>query len=308
MRRSTLFILSGLAGVVGIGAGVAFAEKGVGRHGGGAYDSERGEMRRGGWRGRERTKENVLERARSRFARIDVDSDGTLSRDEITSAMTRRMEGRRGRRMERRLERMQRRLARADTNRDGTLTAEEFQARADRRFARFDVNGDGRIDDADLPPGLRGRDVLKPTSSFQPRRRRAGRMIRRLRAANANGDNVVTKAEAMDFVMKRFARLDRDGSGAVNADDRTAFRQQVVDYRVARFLNRFDATDAGSVSRDAFLKRAEERFDRLDINGDGTISREERGRRGWRRGRHRGSDDRGSRRDHRGDGRGRDWL
>ena len=41
------------------------------------------------------------------------------------------------------------------------MTKEEFNRFAKERFADLDVDGDGRITDADLPPMMRGRGLLK---------------------------------------------------------------------------------------------------------------------------------------------------
>ncbi|MEO0673098.1 MAG: hypothetical protein AAFZ05_13850, partial [Pseudomonadota bacterium] len=66
----------------------------------------------------------------------------------------------------------------------------------------------------------------------------------------------------------------------------------------------FEAREAGSVSRDAFLKQAEERFARRDVDNDGVLRGRELRRGRWGRGGHRGHRGRGY---HRGgdEGRGR---
>jgi Ca2+-binding EF-hand superfamily protein len=48
-----------------------------------------------------------------------------------------------------------------DGDGDGKVTREEFNRFAKERFAGLDVDGDGRITDADLPPLMRGRGLLK---------------------------------------------------------------------------------------------------------------------------------------------------
>ena len=50
---------------------------------------------------------------------------------------------------------------RFDADGDGKVTKDEFNRFAKERFADLDVDGDGRITDADLPPMMRGRGILK---------------------------------------------------------------------------------------------------------------------------------------------------
>ncbi len=308
MKTLRWMALGSVALATGIGVGAAYAERGDGWHdrGHGRYHGrhhggprgERGERGRGRWFRGGMTKDQAAERARARFARIDANGDGKIDREEISSRLTQRMEERGGRMMRG----AGRRMRRWDENRDGNVTREEFNAHVDQRFARMDLDSDGQITDADLPPMMRGNDVLNPqTRPMMGRRgagrhhghrgrrsgrrgqRQMGRMIGMLRRANANGDNVVTKEEVTTFAAKQFARLDRNGDGTLNADDRAALRKEMVEYRTERFLHRFGARDAGEVDRETFLQRAADRFDRRDVNGDGVVNR----------------------RDYRGDGRGR---
>ena len=53
-----------------------------------------------------------------------------------------------------------------DTDRDGKVTKDEFMATVRSRFAQLDLNNDGRITDEDLPPRLRGRDILASDSRW----------------------------------------------------------------------------------------------------------------------------------------------
>ena len=197
-------------------------------------------------------------------------------------------------------------MRRLDTDRDGKLTRAEFMAGVDRRFARADLDSDGKITDADLPPFMRGRDVLSGEDRIGRRRGRGMRMLRMLRGADTDGNGEITKAEATAHAEKRFARFDRNSDGTVDEADREAFQNEMRDYRVKRFLHRFGAAESGEVTREAFLARASERFERRDLDGDGVLSRREM-RRGKRWGRGRGHH--GWRKHHRGhhDGPGHDW-
>ena len=50
---------------------------------------------------------------------------------------------------------------RFDADGDGKVTKDEFNRFAKERFANLDVDGDDKITDADLPPMMRGRGLLK---------------------------------------------------------------------------------------------------------------------------------------------------
>ena len=80
-------------------------------------------------------------RSEERFARLDADGDGLLTREEL---------GRRGRDGRRGLG-----LAEADTDGDGAISFSELQAArpevTEERFARMDRNGDGVITEEERP-------------------------------------------------------------------------------------------------------------------------------------------------------------
>ena len=287
MKRRTLFAIGGVAAIVGISAGIAFAENRDRLEDGiGGYGRHMGEGRGRGWGRRDMTMSDAMAKARARFARLDADSDGTLTRDEVTSEFGKRgerwRERRRGRRMMRRAQRMIRRF---DADRDGRVTRAEFDNRINQRFDRVDLNGDGVITDADLPPFLRDRGILSANGERGPRwgRRRMRRMLGRLRRANTNGDDQVTREELAAFASKRFERWDQNKDGAIDAEDRKAFRAAMIDYRAQRFMHRFGAKGADTIDRDTFLAAAKARFERRDLDGNGVLDRRERRRGRWAR-------------------------
>lgn len=300
-RKKTIIIVAGVALAAGAAAtlaaqgprgrdhgGMGYGMMGHGMMGGGyGYDGDRGERGRGmrermGGRpfGSGLTAEEYDTRTRERFARLDKNSDGVIDSTEIAAHFATEGDGRRGKRggrhggerggMGGRMERM------FDTNRDGKVTADEARAEAERHFAQMDLNSDGKIDDADLPPNMRGRDALKSGMG----QGRGGGMFGRFRAADANGDGVVTKEEYLAQSMTRFTAIDTTKDGTVDQADRDAMQKAMSDYRVQRFLHMFGATKDGKVTKEQFDKVAKERFARLDVNADGKLTREDGGRRG----------------------------
>ncbi|MGF1651216.1 MAG: EF-hand domain-containing protein [Hyphomicrobiaceae bacterium] len=291
-----------LASTVAIGAmlaGLGFVAAQDGRggppwaRGHGGPMSERGAMRL--------DRETFQERVRARFAELDANSDNVISQDEIRAQLERRMPGRRGahdgddgdrddaaenrgegrgpgrregRGMGRDGRQDQRRpMAMIDADRDGTVTRDEWRQAAQERFRQLDLDRDGVITEADMPPNLRGLGLLSGDGAAGGRRgqRGAGAMWARVASADADGDGRVTESEFLAASEQRFARFDRNGDGVVDQADREALRADMLDYRIKRFLHRFEAGEAAEISRDAFFARADRAFERLDIEGDGVI-------------------------------------
>jgi Ca2+-binding EF-hand superfamily protein len=282
-------------------------------------DGEHGRDLRGRF-GRALTKDEFDARMRERFGRLDKNGDNVVEASEMEAAVTDRMSRRFGGGEMGRGGAIGERLMRGfDANRDGKVSGEEVRAEFARRFAEADLNSDGRIDDADLPPLMRGRNVIAGGDVGMGPRGRGGMMrgIGFLREADANKDGVVTRQEVDAMADRTLARVDRNNDGVVDQADRDALRKEMVDYAVKRMAHRLGAGPDGKLTREQFLAKTSKRFARMDLNGDGTISRDERpgghGRHGWRhggghhegmgfgRGHHRMGDDGGT---EPGDGRG----
>ena len=237
----------------------------------------------GNWRG-DVTREAFDEKVRERFARFDTNSDGAIDIAEIEAALSKAGKDRRGHR-HRRADRDGAGQA-GDAGRGRSITKSQFVDDVRRRFALADLDSDGRITDADLPPTMRGRGVLTGDQGF--RRGPGGRMLAFLRGADADKDGAITLDEAVKAAGDRFDRMDRTKDGTLDRADRNALVKEMTDYRVKRILHRFGATAESKITREQAFKVAGEMFARLDRNGDGTIGRGERPR--W--GRHGGDHER----------------
>jgi len=237
----------------------------------------------GNWRG-DLTREAFDEKVRERFARFDANSDGAIDVAEIEAALAKATTDRRGGR-HKHFARHNRGDRRGMGN-GRSVTKSEFLDSVRRRFALGDLDGDGRITDADLPPTMRGRGVLTDDQGF--RRGPRGRMFAFLRGADADKDGAISLDEAVKAAGDRFDRMDRTKDGTLDRADRDALVKEMTDYRVKRILHRFGATVEGKVTRDQAFKVAGDMFARFDRNSDGTISRGERPR--W--GRHGGGHER----------------
>lgn len=127
------------------------------------------------------------------------------------------------------------------------------------------------------------------------------------RGPDANGDGVVTLAEATAGADEMFTRMDANGDGVLNAEDRAARKGE-------RFA-KLDANGDGEVTQaemdSARAERKAKRFARLDTDGSGGISqdemdaaREKMGERRSKRGDRAEGRERGERRGERGKMRG----
>ena len=101
-------------------------------------------------------------------------------------------------------------------------------------------------------------------------------MIAFLRGAEADKDGAITLDAVIKATGERFDRMDRTKDGTLDRADRDALAKEMTDYRVKRILHRFGATADGKITREQAFKVAGEMFARLDRNGDGTITRDER--------------------------------
>jgi Ca2+-binding EF-hand superfamily protein len=227
------------------------------------------------------------ERVRERFARFDANSDGVIDAGEIEAALTKG--GKHQRRLrERRADRGD--AGKGESRRGRSVNKSEYLDEVRRRFAMLDLDSDGRITDADLPPRMRDRGALTRLANAEGRAMRGhrnGRMLGFLRGASVDKDGGIVLDEVVRVAGERFDRMDRNKDGTLDRADRESRVKEATDYRVKRVLHRFAAVGEGKITREQAFKVAGDAFTRLDRNNDGTISRNERPR-GWRG--HRGHD------------------
>ncbi|MFN3432728.1 MAG: hypothetical protein ACK46X_22625, partial [Candidatus Sericytochromatia bacterium] len=170
-----------------------------------------------------------------RFARLDTNKDGQLSADErkagaeaARKAMAEKKGGelqdfmpgaRRGGGMGERM------LARVDTNGDGLISKAEHRAMVEARFARMDADRDGSVEAGEGRTGWGKRGEGRGGKAKAMRGGRGGGMM----MADTDKDGAISKAEFDAMSAQRFARLDTNKDGKIDATEMQAQRQKARD-------------------------------------------------------------------------------
>ena len=267
MSKRTTVLVAGTLMTAGVIAAVAAGGPGgrgnmMGGDMGGGWN--KGGMR--GWFGpRSITADEYDTRTRERFARLDKNGDGVIDATEIEAGFAPQRGRGRGPQGGT-TGGMGDRLLRQFGDKDGKVTRDAFLGEMKRRFAEFDLNGDGKITDDDLPPMMRGKGMLKTGGPG------FGGPMMRLLGELRTADGVVTQEAFLANASKRFDDMDRYKDGVVDKADFDAMRKEMTDYRVKRFLHRYGADKDGKVTKEQFYKVAKEQFARLDRKGEGKIN------------------------------------
>ena len=109
---------------------------------------------------------------------------------------------------------------------------------------------------------------------------RHGHFMEKLRAADTNGDGLISRQEAaaLPMLAKNFDAIDTNHDGQLSKDELKAYFQAQRQQRAANWFKKVDTDGDGRISKaeaQANAPRLAKHFDQIDTNGDGYITPEE---------------------------------
>jgi len=152
------------------------------------------------------TQDEFVAAAQKRFARLDDNGDGKLTPDELAGRWARaaKAQGNGGGRF---AQLMQKRFDKADTNHDGVVSIDEYVAAAKALYAQLDTQHNGKVTASEIATSPRAQERAV---------RVADRLVRHM---DTNGDGVVSQEEFLAAAKNRFARIDKDADGFIDAGE-----------------------------------------------------------------------------------------
>jgi Ca2+-binding EF-hand superfamily protein len=152
------------------------------------------------------TQDEFVAAAQKRFARLDKNGDGKLTPDELTGRWARggdaaaQGNGRGGKFAAERFNKL-------DTNHDGVVTLDEYVAAATALFHQYDTAGNGKVTAAEIAASPKTQDRAISVAT---------RMVKRM---DTNGDGSVSLDEYLAAAKTRFAKIDKNGDGYLDATE-----------------------------------------------------------------------------------------
>jgi len=128
-------------------------------------------------------------------------------------------------------------------------------------------------------------DVSVVDASWRGKRKQGRRaMMQFLKQADANNDRALTQGELDDFIAKQVSAADTNGDGDLTVEEFKTVYAELMKRQTVRMFQRLDTDASGTITKAERDERFGDLVARMDRNGDGKLSREDRrGRKGDRR-------------------------
>ena len=119
--------------------------------------------------------------------------------------------------------------------------------------------------------------ALSACAPAQAQNRDGARLIEQLEKSDTNGDGAISRDEFIAGRSAQFARLDRNKDGYFTDSDIPGIVKNRLppEMSVDSMKATFDANGDGKVSQSEFVNGPTAAFDRIDANGDNTVTRTE---------------------------------
>jgi Ca2+-binding EF-hand superfamily protein len=149
-------------------------------------------------------------------------------------------------------------LEELDTNGDGVVTTAEFQAHALDRWTQADANKDGKVT----------ADEFKAAHAAHAQEHFAKK--------DSNGDGVLQRNEVQKMPDEFFTKLDTNKDGVLSKDEMAAFGpgKHFAKVEEGKGLPG-DENEDGVITKDEAIAGSQKWAKKIDVNGDGTLSKDE---------------------------------
>ncbi len=148
------------------------------------------------------------------------------------------------------------------------------------RFERLDKDQNGKLTLEEMQTGKLERWLKADANNdgFVSRdevaKLRRNRGAKRFMRKDLNNDGLLSRDEVPRMPQAIFDRLDTDKDGSLSLSELANGRGQTLEEKNKRF-DHLDANGDGRVSKAEIIEHVNERFKQLDLNGDGVVDREE---------------------------------
>jgi Ca2+-binding EF-hand superfamily protein len=225
------------------------------------------------------------------FERYDADKDGVITQDEVDAVVIERfndvagedgtitLEQFREAWMERSAKQRVRAFQRLDRDGDGSVTTEEYDAASGRMFSRLDRDGSGDLT-RPAPDAGKSADRTKGHGKKGMRggsHRGGGNVVALMERFDVDKDGKITRAEFDEVRAQAFSGADADGNSAVTLEEFATIWQDVNSGRTTRAFQRMDADGDLKITADEYSKRSKDFVKKHDRNGDGVVTKADRG-------------------------------